>query len=301
MRPWEVDFDTVQEISHLIDDHIEWYDRILHAIANPANDYNKHDIAPINILIDFLDLYKDKELWSKKTEEGLRNHYSLIMSDCRAICEMIHEKQAVSTARVDSFRSGFLNFMFLLNKIRDHTTLISFGMDPYSSLKTKALAMLDIRKEMERKLRQDTPFSILLLKIENLHEVEDIFGRNQTQRFIRLACEKIEQKLRIFDDMYRMDHNEFLIAVKMTDRPGAMLFAQRIQRFFDDEQSNVRMGEYDIHVRLSMVLAEPVSGENIIDLINNMRDDLEEKSNPEGAIITFNEVAPIKKFLQKTS
>lgn len=299
MRPWDAQLDIGEELSHIINEHVEWYDGMLAAVYSGSKTEIELRLRPERSLIDFFDKNKDKAFWSAKAEEGLRNHYLKMLEEADRLGVCLGDGRDVNDDLVKSFRSSFLNLSFLINKVRDHTSLIAFGYDPYTGIRNRKSALIDIKKECERKLRMDIPFAILLMSIENLSDVEDIFGRAKTDVFLRKVIEIIEQKLRMFDDMYRMSENEFLISVKLTDKPGAMLFAQRIQRFFDDHSNAVKMDGYEIQVRLSFVISEPVPGEDILLLLDYMRDDLNDRSVDSGTIITYREVAPIEKFVER--
>ena len=296
MRPWDANFKIIQELSQLIDEHVEWYDRIIGVCLHPGEDLPENIQNPERSLIDFLETYKNKKFWSQRTHDGLINHYQKLVEDAANVCVAADNKKHPSADICDAFRGSFLNFMFLINKVKDHTTLHCFGIEPYSGLKTKKQALVDIKKEAERKIRMDVPHCILIMRIDNLHEVEDIFGRSKTEIFIRKVAEIIENKLRILDDMYRMEDNEFLISVKLTDKPGALLFAQRMQTFFSNPRSVIKMDEYDIQVKLSFVMAEPMPGENITKLLQYMKEEMAEKRTKDCIIITYNEKSAIERF-----
>lgn len=287
----------------MLDDHVEWYDSIIgFLLSYPQMD--KKDVkkqlpkqGPAYSLHDYMGRHADHGCLPPKVLEGLTSQYDLFMRTAQDVLKKCKGRKPIEPEDVRELREGFVNFHFLLNKMRDQMTLSCFGYDPYTGLKNKRSGYMDIKKELEKRLRHDMPITILLMRIINLHEILELFGQVVCEKVIKHTTELIESKLRIFDEIYRLDKNEFMISVKVTDAPGAMLFGRRIQQFFDNDKNKIMIENYDIRVKLGFVVADPHPEDNISTLLDNMREDFRALSD-KGGVVQHIEIAPIEKYIQ---
>lgn len=300
MRPWDADYDVVQELTSIVDAHVEWYDALMGALLDTSAKLQKKHRTPSRTVFELVADYTEKGYWTPLSTEGILGHYESLLAAGDEIVKYLDKEKTPPQDLVRKFRELFVNFVNLINKNRDQTALTAFGYEPYSGIKNSKQAMIDLKKESERKIRLDQHFSVLLMRIENLHEMEELFGLPVCEKFVRFAGQSIENKLRIFDDMYRLDYNEFLLSIKLVDQAGAVLFARRIQKFFDDERNTVHFQGYDVQIKLSFCIAEPVANENFSQLIDHMREDLA-KSRPEGSIIQYIEQPPIQRYIKSNA
>lgn len=300
MRPWDIDYNVVQEFTAILNKQIEWLDQLVDITLTDKGSSNPDNAPDIESVESFLNRYKDKGYWSEASATGLLNQYKDIHRKADALSSTKKSQKKDDKFKSDSteLRQQLVNFIYLINKLRDMSTLIAFGYDPFSGIKNKQQAMVELKKEGERKLRLEQNFSLLMMRIENLQEVEELFGPAKTEDFISKVCQRIENKLRIFDDMYRLDYNEFLFSIKLTDKAGAMLFARRMQNHFDKEHNAIAFEEHNLPLILSFCMAEPVANENFKQLLDLMRKDLSH-AGPKGSIVQYVEQSPIERYVKE--
>ena len=236
-------------------------------------------------LCDFLNEYRTLLYWEDGTEQELLLRWQKL-------------KQIAAEDTLEDFSRYFIDFVFYFNRVRDDVQIASMGGCPFSGIKNRQAAMLDIHREMERKSRVEQDFTLLLMRIDNLKDVEELAGPPQRRRYITDICAKIDARLRGFDNIYRMDRNEFLLCLKLTDGAGTNLFAQRMQNFFQLEKNSVKLGDYDITPTLSFCVAEPIVGDDLDVLLGAMRQQLAQTIE-DSALVQYMERSKIEQFLEK--
>lgn len=85
------------------------------------------------------------------------------------------------------------------------------------------------KKEIERARRYGLPFSIVVVDIDNLKMINDIFGHLAGDKVIKTTANLLERSCRISDTVVRWGGDEFLLLMPETGKNGAQQIINRIK------------------------------------------------------------------------
>jgi GGDEF domain-containing protein len=162
------------------------------------------------------------------------------------------------------------------------SVLSDFGVDTITGLRSATVIISDLERELERRARRGHPFSIVLCQIDK-PDAGKLAGH------IEMSARAIKSCMRNFDDAYLSGKNEILVSLKQTDNAGALRFVERLKEELSNEQADFTM---------SFCAAEPMPGDDLRGLINNVRTDLQEiAASGEGAG-EYEEISSLQRFIK---
>jgi diguanylate cyclase (GGDEF)-like protein len=178
------------------------------------------------------------------------------------VCLRIREKHALDdlpiiflTSREDSdsitkgFHAGASDFVcklspteILLARINVHIRLcralkylrdISLT-DDLTQCYNRRHAIYTLREWFSRSKRYGTPFSMIYFDLNGLKSVNDKFGHQAGDLLLRAVVKACKDLLRESDVLFRMGGDEFMVLCPDTDKPGALICAERMQKAVGD-------------------------------------------------------------------
>lgn len=109
---------------------------------------------------------------------------------------------------------------FIMGQDRRHDTLT--GMAPQSHGEER------FKEEMARLVRYNIPFSIILLTIENMGEINARMGHMAAQTVLRDFAKQVQNHLRIIDSCSRCDLNRLMIILSCSNLEEARITCARL-------------------------------------------------------------------------
>ena len=103
-----------------------------------------------------------------------------------------------------------------------------FG-DPLTGLVNRRMLMERLGSELERAVRYERPFTILLLDLDKFKRINDAYGHLTGDHVLKRFSRLIEKALRGVDLVGRYGGEEFLAILPETDATGAEEVADRIR------------------------------------------------------------------------
>src|SRR5829696_478084 len=88
----------------------------------------------------------------------------------------------------------------------------------------------DVKREIQRRGRTGSTFSIVMLDLDGLKQINDTLGHQVGDERIRAVAECIRITMRASDAAYRTGGDEFMVLLPNERAWGAFTFAQRLQR-----------------------------------------------------------------------
>jgi diguanylate cyclase (GGDEF)-like protein len=88
----------------------------------------------------------------------------------------------------------------------------------------------DLERELARRARSGSCFSIVMLDLDGLKEVNDTLGHHAGDARLRALGECLVETMRASDSAYRTGGDEFMVLLPDERAWGAFTFAQRLQR-----------------------------------------------------------------------
>ena len=86
-----------------------------------------------------------------------------------------------------------------------------------------------VNLEIERARRYKIPFSLLMFDLDDFEKINDTYGRKAGDAVLHDVAQRIEDKARGSDVVYRNGGDEFLVFLPNTEKAEAMIVAQRIK------------------------------------------------------------------------
>ena len=85
-----------------------------------------------------------------------------------------------------------------------------------------------LEEEVRRSQRYKTPFTLLLLDLDNFKDVNDTYGHRHGDYVLKMVAERLQDGLRETDLLARYGGDEFVLLVMQTDVEGGRKVANQI-------------------------------------------------------------------------
>lgn len=102
--------------------------------------------------------------------------------------------------------------------------------DTLTGLLNRRAAQERAEVDLNRALREDTPFSLAMLDIDHFKSVNDRHGHQMGDQALRLVAEALKRAVRVYDAVGRWGGEEFLVILPGTNTAEAATVAERIRR-----------------------------------------------------------------------
>lgn len=102
--------------------------------------------------------------------------------------------------------------------------------DDLTGVASQSLGQKRLQQEMSRLQRHEIPFSIVLLSIDNLEDIDRIAGHVACQMMLKNFANHVKQNIYITDTCFRYDMNKILVILPDTNSSQAKLFCEKLSR-----------------------------------------------------------------------
>jgi diguanylate cyclase (GGDEF)-like protein len=114
--------------------------------------------------------------------------------------------------------------------------------DPGTGLGNRRAWMQKLRVECARAVRSGRPLTVLILDIDGLKGINDVYGHAAGDRHIARTADALVRAARTTDEVCRLGGDEFGVAAPDTDPEQARLLAARLRRCLLEEDLQVSIG-----------------------------------------------------------
>lgn len=127
-------------------------------------------------------------------------------------------------------RSGTVNgFQAVCVDITDKKRVQEMAVrDQLTGLYNRFKLIEVLEYELEQSRRYDTPFSVILLDVDDFKQINDRLGHNEGDKVLSGIAEATQAQVRSADTLGRWGGEEFLAILPKTDVAGAILVAEKI-------------------------------------------------------------------------
>ncbi|MBF0301806.1 MAG: diguanylate cyclase [Desulfamplus sp.] len=215
--------------------------RILQIEAGITNTY-EHTHATVesneefsNLLNHEIGALKNSVGVSKRLED-LKNHVSQTLSSIEtALKEKTVKDRAiksVSEKNRSDFQAGFSKLKKELDQAIQHSKDLEtkLNQDPLTKVYNRRAYTKRIADEMDRFLRYQTIFSILVLDIDFFKKVNDTYGHAIGDKCLQEITRRTAPVLRKNDMLARYGGEEFVVIMPETHVDGAVVVAEKIRK-----------------------------------------------------------------------
>lgn len=193
----------------------------------------------------------------------------------------------------NEFTRHYEEFIHYMRQVEREQTLENSGIDEKTGLRSLKVMRDDLDREMQRRARRGSPFSIAMVKIND-------FGHDwalEDEAFyltIRKIADQIRFTLRSFDDAYYLGGAYFLVALKHADKIGSQAASSRLSTGVNDAHIH-HPQDPSKKVSVLCLVAEPVEGEDVDAMIAHMKADMD-GVDAKGAILHYNDLSPLQRY-----
>ena len=198
-----------------------------------------------------------------------------------------------------AFTELFDWFMRDVSQLRRSVFYEENGYDKLTGLKSASSMFKELEIELERVSRQGKDFSMAMAMIVDYEEVKEHLGAEQLDEHIHLAARVIKKCLRPFDDAYYSRNNEFVMALKQTGAGGAIRAFNRLEGEFEKEAASYVANGETKKVSMTCCIAEPVPGDDVSILLDNLREDIKSSNGTSGNAFSYNEISPLQRLIKQ--
>jgi phospholipid/cholesterol/gamma-HCH transport system ATP-binding protein len=107
--------------------------------------------------------------------------------------------------------------------------------DELTGVASQSLGQKRLAREMFRLQRHHRPFSIVLLSVENLEDVDRIAGHVAGQTALRNFANFVKHNIYLTDICFRYDMNKIMVVLPDTDVDQAEMFCEKLSRNLDTD------------------------------------------------------------------
>ena len=114
--------------------------------------------------------------------------------------------------------------------VREFVQGLESPHDDLTGIASQAMGRRRLRQEMNRLQRRQMPFSIVLLSVENMEDLDRIAGHMASQTMFKTFANVVEQNIYMTDTCFRYDMNKVMVVLPDTDAGQARKFCQKLSR-----------------------------------------------------------------------
>lgn len=288
MNPNSRLYKHTQELIIVLDEYTHWFMQLLRRIQYPKS---TEELQGFNKPASFMKWLEKAERLKFQPEMlkslyDVHNDMSLLADEI--INETLKTAQTPEYAAFDKLMTFFEEFTLQIRRLGKDMLVEGGGLDDTTGLRSLEMLNEDYDKEMERVARQGKPFSLALVRINN---EEEIAGNKKEA--IRLVADLIRQSMRSFDDAYRVSDYEFVLSLKQADTDGGVIALKRLQNLLNKSDFEGRAP------RILSCISEPAPGDDLDQLIENIRKELDACEQSDLGIIEFTDISPLQRFINQ--
>ncbi len=270
---------SLSEIQTILADYTDWFGCIAVSIA-----YNTSSPLPASFSHPTsFDHWVANHEHDEKMIAGVVKIHSTLIHVAEGFIDYIKMNEKPSYEDFLDFKNLFDSFLASLRSLNkqggNNFNEDEFGLTPTAQLNN------DLDREMERLRRNGNPFSLVMVRIDQFSNVSN------THHAALVVASNIKECIRPFDDAYYLGVGMYLLSLKHTDMVGSEAAIMRLQQFLERDEENTE------NLTISCCLSEPISGDEVDELLKNMQNDLNNHMEDKDAILKFLDISPLERFI----
>lgn len=297
---YEID-NKLKALSPVVDEYADWYAQVIARAFYP--EVYKEE-APLEFPEQFknwlYDIREDEELVAKETQARLLKQHDELHESVRKLLELAKTRPGrPERTSFEDFSSRYDEFIAWLRRVERDAMQAGSGLDPLTGLRSPKAMEHDLAREMERRSRRGKPFCIALARIDHYERVSKIQSDEEHKKMIKTIADITKKCIRSFDDAYRATDSEFILSLKQASIVGGNAAIERMKRFMIEAGLTVMDEGKEFPITMSYCIAEPAPGDNVLELMDNMRSDLERYEDEGGGntSLEYMELSPLRRYI----
>lgn len=187
----------------------------------------------VTLIMSFLDAFERLYLFTQMYELVNFDEFAVFMPSFLAMGFLIFSYRQIQELETEISKRKVAEKALLESEERYREQSIT---DDLTQLYNPRHFYVEINREIERTVRYDSRFSLLLLDIDNFKRYNDTYGHMEGNHVLSRLGKVIQRSLRQTDSAFRFGGEEFTVMLPETDGRQALVVAERIRKAFEAEQ-----------------------------------------------------------------
>jgi diguanylate cyclase (GGDEF)-like protein len=147
------------------------------------------------------------------------------------------------------------HFNRLLGTIQDyHERLRTYSeRDPLTNLYNRRKFEEFLKIEVERGLRHDRSFSLIMMDVDNFKHINDTYGHPVGDLALKELSAVVQKRMRRTDVIARLGGDEFAILLPDTDQEQGLMAAENLRRDLHETIMHLPVGNTRVHASFGLV------------------------------------------------
>lgn len=286
----------------VIGDQTEWFDAL---VQNLFYFEMKGKVLAVEKPVSFADWVKNTRQDGIVQEELLEKlaamHKDMMKAADKLLIDVKEVKVKPDFEAFQTFVNIYEEFMQRLRRLERDFLLDGTGYDPFTGLRSPKVLFQDIERELHRLSRRGKHFCIAFGRIDDVERIEQSYSEAERNAFVKAIAEIIKFSVRSFDDAYYMGNYEFVLCLKQADMAGGVSALDRLRKELERRNIQIKLGADVLPLSMSCCIAQPVQGDDIRELIKNLKSDLKNSNRQPHSVLEYYEISPLQRFVQETS
>ncbi|MBK9584744.1 MAG: diguanylate cyclase [Alphaproteobacteria bacterium] len=286
----------------VIGDQTEWFDAL---VQNLFFFEMKGKVLAVEKPVSFAEWVKNTRQDGIVQEELLEKLAAMHKDMMKAADKLLIDVKEVQVKpdfeAFQTFVNIYEEFMQRLRRLERDFLLDGTGYDPFTGLRSPKVLFQDVERELHRLSRRGKHFCIAFGRIDNVERIEQYYTETQRNLFIKAVADLIKLSVRSFDDAYYMGNYEFVLSLKQADMAGGVSALDRLRKELERRNILVKLGTKEIPLSMSCCIAQPVQGDDIRDLLKNLKNDLHSSNRHPDSVLEYYEISPLQRYVQDTA
>jgi diguanylate cyclase (GGDEF)-like protein len=273
--------DSLSFIANVIDQHLAWFTgwhrMVFFADSESLTASEKH--APLirfrSLRNELPDVARDQPALEK-----VITLYEQIHTLARLVLIKLADGEMITMKDYDNVIGKHHEFMAGLRRLERAFMMASSDLDALTGLHNRKSLMDDLTREHSRYMRSGKPFCVAIMDIDHFKSINDSFGHDAGDSVLMAVANHVSRTVRVFDDVYRLGGEEFLMCLKEADIALGYAVIERLRSTLEQQPVALSNGK-TIHVTASFGYAM-VTQHQTMDVIINRADQALYQAKHEG-------------------
>lgn len=285
----------------VLNEHTMWFHDVLPQVFYPDLVHTNNIMAkPVSFARWLVQAHSDNGIAPEVVEKLSKLHSDLFTASDKLIAESKSGVVKPEYKTFQDFMTVYEEFMFCVRRLENDFMVEESGYDTFTGLRSKNLLKADIERELQRLSRQGRSFCLAVTRIDHFDELEKNYDRGEVNAYIKLVSDLIKLSIRSYDDAYHIGGNEFVLCLKQADMTGGISALDRLRRELERQKITISYTGVPNLLSMSCCIAEPVDGDNVDDLLKNLRKDLEKTGKGGDSVFSYYEMSPLQRYVQES-
>lgn len=286
-------------IMPLLDHYTKWLGLVMRAVF--SND--PADLQKAEEISEYFQKWYENALDKKSFHEDSLNNLNALHADMQDVAQKFVNLSGLKDAEPDLKTYDSLNnlyeiFIQKIRRLEKDSALQDCGLDPETSFRNVSAMEYDLNREMDRRNRNGRPFALVVVRLDHFERIKNL-GADSANRAVRTFAKIVKSTIRSFDDAYRLDDSHFVLSLKQTDASGADAACMRIKRLINEENVVFKLEDDELPLTTSYSITESAPGDDPVDLVRFMRQDLEDEKGDVNQIVQYQDVSSLKRYADR--